>query len=127
MLNRVLRVERGGTKLQLWLVPDETLASAECFQLLNQKPYSMASKFLALGSSILFLRLVSKACDVIDLCFFLFDKTGITGGPQAFLELRKESRPISLTNLFEVVADDLQKLNQNLLSVSCRELSHRIM
>ncbi|XP_022142816.1 probable solanesyl-diphosphate synthase 3, chloroplastic [Momordica charantia] len=46
---------------------------------------------------------------------------GITGGPQAFLELRKESRPISLTNLFEVVGDDLQKLNQNLLSMVGKE------
>ena len=62
---------------------------------------------------------------VVIACLFLFfAKTGITGGPQPFLELRKESKsPISSTNLFEVVADDLQKLNQNLLSVSGRELS----
>lgn len=36
-------------------------------------------------------------------------------------DLRQESsskQPISLVNLFEVVADDLQMLNDNLLSVS---------
>lgn len=41
------------------------------------------------------------------------------------LNLRQESRkPISLENLFEVVADDLQSLNDNLLSVSISATSH---
>lgn len=45
--------------------------------------------------------------------------TGVTQGPAELLDLKKESRgPISLTNVFEVVADDLQTLNQNLRSVS---------
>ena len=35
------------------------------------------------------------------------------------INLRQESKkPISLENLFEVVADDLQSMNDNLLSVS---------
>ena len=60
---------------------------------------------------------------VIAFVCFCFAETGITGGSQPFLELRKEPRtPISSSNLFEVVADDLQKLNQNLLSVSSSEL-----
>lgn len=63
--------------------------------------------------------LVAKACGNSFCLFLFFAKTDITGGPQPFFELRKESRsPISSTSLFEVVADDLQKLNQNLLSVS---------
>ncbi|KAE8649251.1 solanesyl diphosphate synthase 1, chloroplastic [Cucumis sativus] len=47
----------------------------------------------------------------------------INGGPQPFLELRKEESrsPISSTSMFEVVADDLQKLNQNLLSMVGKE------
>lgn len=35
------------------------------------------------------------------------------------INLRQESKkPISLENLFEVVADDLQSMNENLLSVT---------
>ena len=56
----------------------------------------------------------------MSVSFSYFAKTDINGGPQPFLELRKEESrsPISSTSMFEVVADDLQKLNQNLLSVS---------
>lgn len=43
---------------------------------------------------------------------------GLGEGKTATLDLRQESRqPISLANLFEVVADDLQTLNDNLLSI----------
>lgn len=39
--------------------------------------------------------------------------------PPTVLNLKKESRTqISLANIFEVVAEDLQMLNQNLKSVS---------
>lgn len=64
----------------------------------------------------------------MSVSFSYFAKTDINGGPQSFLELRKEESrsPISSTSMFEVVADDLQKLNQNLLSVSGAEL-HTIL
>ncbi|XP_050367721.1 solanesyl diphosphate synthase 2, chloroplastic-like isoform X2 [Argentina anserina] len=43
---------------------------------------------------------------------------GVPDGLPRVLELKEESRmPISLTNLFEVVADDLSTLNQNLQSI----------
>jgi all-trans-nonaprenyl-diphosphate synthase len=43
----------------------------------------------------------------------------VAEGPTVLLNLKKESRePVSLTNLFEVVAADLQTLKQNLRSVS---------
>ncbi|KAI5662254.1 hypothetical protein M9H77_21577 [Catharanthus roseus] len=43
---------------------------------------------------------------------------GIAPGPPTLLDLESESRsPISLTNLFEVVADDLLTLNKNLQSI----------
>lgn len=43
---------------------------------------------------------------------------GVTQGPPSVLDLKTESRkPISLTNLFEVVADDLLTLNKNLQSI----------
>lgn len=43
---------------------------------------------------------------------------GVTQGPSSVLDLKTGSRrPISLTNLFELVADDLQNLNQNLRSI----------
>ncbi|KAH8494208.1 hypothetical protein H0E87_020831 [Populus deltoides] len=43
----------------------------------------------------------------------------VAEGPTVLLNLKKESRePISLTNLFEVVAADLQTLKQNLWLVS---------
>lgn len=43
---------------------------------------------------------------------------GVTQGPSSMLDLKTGSRrPISLTNLFELVADDLQNLNQNLRSI----------
>ncbi|XP_011045575.1 PREDICTED: solanesyl diphosphate synthase 1 [Populus euphratica] len=43
---------------------------------------------------------------------------GVAQGPTGLLKLKKDSREsISITNLFEVVADDLQTLNQNLLSI----------
>ncbi|XP_010537690.1 PREDICTED: solanesyl diphosphate synthase 2, chloroplastic-like [Tarenaya hassleriana] len=43
---------------------------------------------------------------------------GIGEGKTVTLDLRKEPRlPISLSDLFEVVADDLQTLNNNLLSI----------
>ncbi|GMY33472.1 solanesyl diphosphate synthase 1 [Fagus crenata] len=42
----------------------------------------------------------------------------VAQGPPPMLDLKKESRSkISLTNLFELVADDLQTLNQNLQSI----------
>lgn len=45
--------------------------------------------------------------------------SGVSQGLPQVLDLNKESRrPVSLTNLFEVVADDLLTLNQNLQSVS---------
>lgn len=44
---------------------------------------------------------------------------GIGQSQTVTFDLRQESKqPISLANLFEVVADDLQTLNDNLLSVS---------
>lgn len=48
--------------------------------------------------------------------------TGVTqNSPPSILDLKTELRtPISLTNLFEVVADDLLTLNKNLQSVSAR-------
>ncbi|KAG5254814.1 hypothetical protein OIU77_015903 [Salix suchowensis] len=43
---------------------------------------------------------------------------GVAEGPTGLLKLKKDSRePISITNLFEVVADDLLTLNQNLQSI----------
>ncbi|KAK9268376.1 hypothetical protein L1049_000125 [Liquidambar formosana] len=43
---------------------------------------------------------------------------GVAEGPPPVLDLKTESRrPISVTKLFEVVADDLQTLNQNLRSI----------
>lgn len=43
---------------------------------------------------------------------------GVAEGPAGLLKLKKDSREsISITNLFEVVADDLQTLNQNLQSI----------
>lgn len=43
---------------------------------------------------------------------------GIAQGPAPVMEEKVESRsPISVTNLFQVVADDLQTLNKNLLSI----------
>lgn len=48
----------------------------------------------------------------------LLNDTGVAQGPPPVSGLKKESRsPISLTNLFEVVAEDLQILNQNLKSI----------
>jgi hypothetical protein len=50
--------------------------------------------------------------------------TGVAQGPPPVLGFKKESRtPVSLTNLFEVVAEDLLILNQNLQSVSTPEIS----
>lgn len=44
--------------------------------------------------------------------------SGVGQGPPSVLDLKKEARrPISLANLFEVVADDLRTLNQNLQSI----------
>jgi len=46
------------------------------------------------------------------------DCVGIGQDQTVMLNLRQESRkPISLETLFEVVADDLQRLNDNLLSI----------
>uniref|UniRef100_A0A5B7AQD6 all-trans-nonaprenyl-diphosphate synthase [geranylgeranyl-diphosphatespecific] n=1 Tax=Davidia involucrata TaxID=16924 RepID=A0A5B7AQD6_DAVIN len=43
---------------------------------------------------------------------------GVAPGPPPVLDVKKESRgPISITNLFEVVADDLLTLNKNLQSI----------
>ncbi|XP_044472809.1 solanesyl diphosphate synthase 1, chloroplastic [Mangifera indica] len=43
---------------------------------------------------------------------------GVSQGPPPVLDLKKEARsPVSLANLFEVVADDLRTLNQNLQSI----------
>jgi hypothetical protein len=51
--------------------------------------------------------------------FLCCTNTEVAQGPPPMLDLKKESRSkISLTNLFELVADDLQTLNQNLQSVS---------
>lgn len=45
--------------------------------------------------------------------------TGVGQGPPPALDVKKESSSsISLASFFEVVADDLQILNQNLQSVS---------
>lgn len=47
------------------------------------------------------------------------DCVGLGEDKTVMINLRQESRkPISLESLFEVVADDLQSLNDNLLSVS---------
>ncbi|KAJ6949960.1 hypothetical protein NC651_003818 [Populus alba x Populus x berolinensis] len=44
--------------------------------------------------------------------------SGVAEGPTGLLKLKKDPREsISITNLFEVVADDLQTLNQNLQSI----------
>ncbi|XP_031266829.1 solanesyl diphosphate synthase 1, chloroplastic-like [Pistacia vera] len=43
---------------------------------------------------------------------------GVSQGPPPVLDLKKEARsPVSLSNVFEVVADDLRTLNQNLQSI----------
>lgn len=48
----------------------------------------------------------------------LLDDSGIGQSPSQLLNLKEEPRgPISLANLFEVVADDLQTLNQNLRTI----------
>ncbi|KAL3503050.1 hypothetical protein ACH5RR_037499 [Cinchona calisaya] len=43
--------------------------------------------------------------------------SGIVPGPPPVLDLKESTNPISLPNLFEDVADDLQALNKNLLSI----------
>ncbi|EXC11710.1 Solanesyl diphosphate synthase 1 [Morus notabilis] len=43
--------------------------------------------------------------------------SGSAQGPPRVLDLKEPKRPVSLTNLFEVVADDLLTLNRNLQSV----------
>jgi len=51
--------------------------------------------------------------------FIFWLDTGVAEGPTVLMNLKKESRePVSLTNMFEVVAADLQTLKQNLRSVS---------
>ncbi|KAI9385692.1 hypothetical protein POPTR_011G099500v4 [Populus trichocarpa] len=46
----------------------------------------------------------------------------VAEGPTGLLNLKKESRePVSLTNLFEVVADDLLNLKKNLRSIDAAE------
>jgi all-trans-nonaprenyl-diphosphate synthase len=59
---------------------------------------------------------------MLEMLVFLFIfwlDTGVAEGPTVLLNFKKESRePVSLTNLFEVVAADLQTLKQNLRSVS---------
>ncbi|KAI3427622.1 uncharacterized protein J3R85_009478 [Psidium guajava] len=48
----------------------------------------------------------------------LLDDSGIAQSPSQVLDLKEEPRgPISLSNSFEVVADDLQTLNQNLRTI----------
>ncbi|KDP30515.1 hypothetical protein JCGZ_16693 [Jatropha curcas] len=42
---------------------------------------------------------------------------GVAQGPVTLLDLKESKGPISLKNLFEVVADDLQTLNHNLRSI----------
>ena len=47
------------------------------------------------------------------------DCAGLGEDKTVMINLRQESKkPISLENLFEVVADDLQSMNDTLLSVS---------
>jgi all-trans-nonaprenyl-diphosphate synthase len=59
---------------------------------------------------------------MLEMLVFLFIfwlDTGVAEGPTVLMNLKKESRePVSLTNMFEVVAADLQTLKQNLRSVS---------
>lgn len=56
--------------------------------------------------------------------FYFWTNTGVPEGLPRVLELKEDSRrPISLTNLFEVVADDLLTLNKNLQSVSALFIS----
>ncbi|KAH8494201.1 hypothetical protein H0E87_020824, partial [Populus deltoides] len=46
----------------------------------------------------------------------------VAEGPTVLMNLKKESRePVSLTNMFEVVAADLQTLKQNLRSIAAAE------
>ena len=60
---------------------------------------------------VLFLKIVLLIC-----CGPII---GIAPGPPPVLDVKEESRsPISPTNLFQVVADDLLTLNKNLQSVS---------
>ena len=55
----------------------------------------------------------------------LWDQYGAAPVPPPVLDVKKESiSPISLTNLFQLVADDLQTLNKNLQSVSSSENSY---
>ena len=60
------------------------------------------------------------------ILFFDSDKLAYTGAsygtphPPEVLDLKEPKGPISLTSLFEVVADDLLTLNRNLKSVSAR-------
>ena len=63
---------------------------------------------------------------VLLLLVFFDSKPAYTGAsygpppPPQVLDLKEPRRPISLTSLFEVVADDLLTLNRNLKSVSAR-------
>lgn len=51
--------------------------------------------------------------------YILGSPIGISQGPAPVLDMKEEFRsPISVTNLFQVVADDLLTLNKNLQSVS---------
>ncbi|PKI35854.1 hypothetical protein CRG98_043763, partial [Punica granatum] len=47
----------------------------------------------------------------------LFNEPEITQVPLPVLDVKESKRSVSLANLFEVVADDLQTLNQNLRSI----------
>ncbi|KAK4795982.1 hypothetical protein SAY86_028308 [Trapa natans] len=72
------------------------------------------------GKKLDCFRRVSVPCQVFPTktSGALFNDHEITQGPPQVLEVKDEPRrPISLANVFEVVADDLQALNQNLRSI----------
>lgn len=63
--------------------------------------------------------IINTRNDIWFLVYFCCTNTEVAQGVPPLLDLKKESRcPVSLKNLFELVADDLQTLNQNLQSVS---------
>lgn len=112
-----------------WLVDGGASLSVECLRRRPPRLCLMVLNFVLNHS----LDLVWK--QYCCLCYYLLcvntmndssclccTDTGVTQGPPPVLGLKKESRsPISLANLFEVVAEDLQILNQNLQSVSTPE------
>ena len=71
------------------------------------------------GSLMLCVCAIITRNDIWFLVYFCCTNTEVAQGVPPLLDLKKASSgPISLKNLFELVADDLQTLNQNLQSVS---------